>query len=230
MPCEPMLRSARFVVRPRLSREFGSRGWDYFSRWKAEGEPAPPPSFPTAEDGVVRPRAFFDIEFEGAAEKNGRIVFELATDIAPKTCDNFMKLCKGTGTYAYRGTTFHHVKSAFVAGGDVIGDGGGGHAADGLGEAGGSSGGRWMAEENFFIRHSEPGVLSMSQHGVDCIGSQFCISLVPNPQLDGRNVAFGRVVEGLDTTVKAISDTFAVKGAPLAAITVTDSGVLNESA
>ena len=113
----------------------------------------------------------------------------------------------------------------FIAGGDVLGDGGGGHAA----APGDGEGSRWIEEENFLIRHSEPGVLSMTSHGTDRIGSQFCISLKPNPHMDGRLVAFGRVIEGLETTVDAIASTFTVKGAPLATITIADSGVLDVS-
>ena len=79
------------------------------------------------------------------------------------------------------------------------------------------------------IRHTEPGVLSMSHHGVDRVGSQFCISLAPNPHLDGRCVAFGRVVEGMSTAVKAIGDTFTVKGAPLASVVISDSGILDDA-
>ena len=201
-----------------MGSQRGSRGWDYFSRWKAGDGPAALVGYPEPEPDFERPKAFFDVDIDGADA--GRIVFELASDIAPQTCANFMSLCNGDGAFHYRGTRFHQVMGSYVSGGDVLEqDGGGGHSS--------IEGQRWLPEENHLVRHSAAGILSMSFHGTDCIGSQFTISTVPSPHLDGKLVAFGRVVDGLDTTMKEIADTYTVKGVPLAEILIRDSGTVS---
>ena len=108
------------------------------------------------------------------------MVFELAADIAPRTCENFVKLCEGVesgngeeegGPLGYKGTKIHHLKRGhYLAGGDV--DGAGGRAAE-LG----ADGQRFFEDESFAIPHAEKGVLSMVSHGKDRNGSQFMVAL-----------------------------------------------------
>jgi peptidylprolyl isomerase len=211
------MRRVALAARGCVGSQRGSRGWDYFSRWKADEGPAALVGFPDAAPGFTRPKAFFDVDIDGASA--GRLVFELASDVAPKTCSNFISLCKGDGAFHYRGTRFHQVMASYITGGDVLEqDGGGGHSS--------VKGQRWLAEENHLVRHSDAGILSMSFHGTGGIGSQFAVTTVPSPHLDGKLVAFGRVVEGMDSTMKAIVDTYTVKGVPLAEILIRDSGVV----
>ncbi|CAG4938177.1 unnamed protein product [Parnassius apollo] len=140
------------------------------------------------------PLVFLDIAIDG--EQAGRIVIELRADIVPKTAENFRALCtgeKGIGVNGkplhYKGVRFHKAVSQFmVQGGDIIhGDGTGGESIYGP----------TFEDENFFLKH-DAGVLSMANMGrPHTNGSQFCMTTVPCPQLDGRNVAFGRVRAGL---------------------------------
>ncbi|XP_013171708.1 PREDICTED: peptidyl-prolyl cis-trans isomerase D isoform X2 [Papilio xuthus] len=140
------------------------------------------------------PLVFLDIVTDG--EPAGRIVIELRADIVPRTAENFRALCtgeKGIGTNGkplhYKGVRFHKAVSQFmVQGGDIInGDGTGGESIYGP----------TFEDENFNLRH-DPGVVSMAnKNRPHTNGSQFCLTNVPCPQLDGRNVAFGHIHSGL---------------------------------
>lgn len=113
----------------------------------------------------------------------GKIVVELYQDKAPKTVANFIKLAKQG---FYNGIIFHRVIPDFmVQTGDPDGTGGGGP-------------GYTFADEIApDLRHDTPGVLSMANRGPDTNGSQFFITLVPTPWLDGKHAIFGRVIEGM---------------------------------
>lgn len=130
----------------------------------------------------------------------GRVVIELDAKAAPKAAENFRCLItgeKGKGKASgkplhYRGVRFHRIVTGFVCqGGDVArGDGSGGDSIYGKpfnDERGGLQG-----------RHDAKGVLSMANSGKNSNTSQFYITLAPAPQLDGKHVVFGRVIEGID--------------------------------
>nr|XP_034836523.1 peptidyl-prolyl cis-trans isomerase D [Maniola hyperantus] len=140
------------------------------------------------------PIVFLDISIDG--EKAGRIVIELRSDVAPRTAENFRALCtgeKGIGVFGkplhFKGCRFHKAISQFMLqGGDIVNN-------DGTG--GESIYGPTFEDENFQIIH-DAGVVSMANAGRrNTNGSQFCVTTVPCPQLDGTNVAFGRVLAGL---------------------------------
>ncbi|XP_053616221.1 peptidyl-prolyl cis-trans isomerase D [Plodia interpunctella] len=173
-------------------------------------------------DGQQRnPVVFLDISIDG--EKAGRIVIELRADIVPKTAENFRALCtgeRGIGKFnkplCYKGTRFHKAISQFmVQGGDIInGDGTGGESIYG----------ETFPDENFILKHEE-GVLSMANKGrPHTNGSQFCITTVPCPQLDGTNVVFGRVLAGLGVVRELQSSADGDIGRPTVACTIEACG------
>ncbi|CAB0033913.1 unnamed protein product [Trichogramma brassicae] len=143
---------------------------------------------------VVRPRVFFDVEVGGLPI--GRIVFELYSDVCPKTTENFRALCTGemgmgqtTGKpLCYKGIVFHRVvKNFMIQGGDFsVGNGTGGESIYG----------GTFKDENFHYKHEKPFLLSMANRGKDTNGSQFFITTQPAPHLDNIHVVFGEVVSG----------------------------------
>ena len=114
----------------------------------------------------------------------GTMVFELFADKAPKTVNNFVFLSRQG---FYDGIIFHRVIADFMAqGGDPTGKGSGG------------PGYRFPDEFNASLKHDKPGTLSMANAGPGTNGSQFFITHVPTPWLNGKHTVFGRVVEGMD--------------------------------
>ncbi len=158
---------------------------------------------------------FFDITIDGRAA--GRIVFTLYDDIVPITARNFRELATGQNGYGYKGSPFHRVIPQFMLqGGDFTrGDGTGGKSIYGA----------KFADENFQVKHTKPGLLSMANAGPNTNGSQFFITTAATNWLDGKHVVFGEVAEGMDV-VTAIEKHGSQGGAPDAKITVAESGVV----
>lgn len=147
----------------------------------------------------ITQKVFFDITEDN--KPLGKIVFGLYGDDVPKTVENFARLSAGdakskiTGKpIHYKGSIFHRIIPQFMAqGGDIqFGDGRGGESIYG----------KKFDDENFLINHDKPYMLSMANSGKNTNGSQFFITFIPTPWLDGKHVTFGEVIQGKEIVDK----------------------------
>nr|QEO74307.1 hypothetical protein [uncultured bacterium] len=171
---------------------------------------------------MANPQVFFDITIGGAPA--GRITFELFADVVPKTAENFRALCtgeKGMGKSGkplhFKGSKFHRIITEFMCqGGDFT---------KGNGTGGESIYGEKFADENFKLKHTGPGDLSMANAGPNTNGSQFFICTIKTSWLDGKHVVFGKVTEGLDI-VKKMEAAGSKSGATSKDVVIADCGAL----
>ncbi|MGW3910911.1 peptidylprolyl isomerase [Streptomyces sp. NPDC005070] len=158
---------------------------------------------------------FFEVTADG--QPLGRIEFKLYDDVVPETARNFRELATGQNGFGYEGSPFHRVIPDFMLqGGDFTRQNGTG---------GKSIYGEKFADENFKLKHTKPGLLSMANAGPNTNGSQFFITTIVTGWLDGKHVVFGEVVEGMDV-VKAIEALGSGSGTTSKKLVISKSGTV----
>lgn len=166
------------------------------------------------------PQVFFDLRI---GERDvGKIIIELFYDDVPKTCENFRQLCIGDKrspkgvSLSYKGSVIHRViRNFMIQGGDFTkGDGSGGLSIYGA----------EFNDENFRIKHNQPGLVSMANVGKNTNGSQFFITLKECRHLDNRHVVFGHVIEGMEICREIERMNTDAYDRPIIPVTIIESG------
>jgi peptidylprolyl isomerase len=175
------------------------------------------------EEPKVTKEVFFDVTI-GDAEPE-RITIGLFGDVVPKTVDNFISLCKGDKkgksgrVLHFKDSKFQRITPEFVIqGGDInLGDRTGGESIYGS----------KFDDENFKLKHTGPGILTMANYGRNTNDSRFYITTTKTSWLDGVHVVFGKVIKGMDVVMK-VNAVGGPDGIPRKTVKIHDSGVLRE--
>lgn len=168
----------------------------------------------------------------------GRVTFELYSQVVPRTCNNFWHLCRGdlgpvavvpdgkseaqSLSLTYKGSTFFRtLKGSWIMGGDISD----GHTGNG----GYSCYGRYFPNESYAIPHNAAGVIGMCNDDENSNASSFYITMKPMSWMNGRYVAFGRVIDGMDVVEAIHAVDVKHNQSPRETIAISDCGVIDLS-
>ncbi|CAH1773618.1 unnamed protein product, partial [Owenia fusiformis] len=168
---------------------------------------------PASKKSKGNSQVYLDIKIGG--RDAGRIVCELRADVVPRTAENFRCLCTHEKGFGFKGSSFHRIIPSFMCqGGDFTNHNG----------TGGKSiyGGKFN-DENFVLKHTSPGTLSMANSGPNTNGSQFFICTEATEWLDNKHVVFGRVIDGMDV-VRKMENLGSKSGKPVQKCMIADCG------
>ncbi|BGP28003.1 peptidyl-prolyl cis-trans isomerase, cyclophilin-type [Rhodotorula toruloides] len=172
---------------------------------------------------MVNPRVFLDFAVEG--EPIGRVIFELFADVVPETAENFRALCTGSKGVNeigiplwYKGCPMHRIIAGFmVQGGDFTMRNG---------KGGESIYGPTFEDEDLKREIDSEGLLCMANKGRGTNSSQFFVTLLPCPHLNGKHVVFGKVVKGYEIIVAMSKMPVDAKDHPTQLVTISHCGEL----
>lgn len=175
------------------------------------------------EFNLANPQTFFDIKIGSEGDEDfaeGRVIFELFADHTPKTAENFRCLCTGEKDDLpyYKGNKFHRIIKGFMMQG--------GDTTMGTGQGGKSIYGDQFNDEGVWLPHTEKGLLSMANAGVNTNGSQFFIVYEKTPHLDGKHTVYGRVIKGYEMCEKAEALKVGANDKPLVPVEIVECGEL----
>ncbi|KAL1421170.1 hypothetical protein MTO96_023339 [Rhipicephalus appendiculatus] len=140
----------------------------------------------------ANPQVYLDISVDG--QEIGRVRIILYKDVVPRTAENFRCLCTHERGFGFIKSTFHRIIPGFMCqGGDITNHNGTG---------GRSIYGRKFDDENFELKHTGPGILSMANSGPNSNSSQFFLTTAKTDWLDGKHVVFGQVISGMEVVRK----------------------------
>ncbi|KAF9452321.1 hypothetical protein P691DRAFT_661078 [Macrolepiota fuliginosa MF-IS2] len=178
---------------------------------------------------MVRPRVFMDFTVNN--EPYGRVIFELFSESAPKTCENFRALCTGEkGISAsgnplyYKNSIIHRsIKGFMIQGGGALLT----HFTKRNGTGGESIYGSTFPDEDLRRPLDSSALLCMANKGPDTNGSQFFVTLQECPHLNGKHVVFGKVIRGYNEVIQRLTDVLVDdKDRPITPIVITSCGEL----
>lgn len=165
---------------------------------------------------TANPQVYLDVSVDG--QEVGRIRIILYKDVVPLTAENFRCLCTHERGFGFKKSIFHRVIPGFMCqGGDITNHNGTG---------GRSIYGKKFNDENFELKHSGPGMLSMANSGPNTNSSQFFLTTAKTEWLDGKHVVFGQVISGMEV-VKKMETYGSSSGKVSKKIEISNSGELD---